>query len=106
MTAIQLVFEGGVESPLFDAKDANATEIKSYPVPDKQIEKVTGQKFSGVLFRLTLKFNDSAELTVFPESGIRANYDCEIPPGHAIVGIYGRIHDNYIRSLGFIVMEQ
>ena len=42
MTAIQLVFEGGIESPLFDGKNPYAEEIKNYPVPNKRIEKVTG----------------------------------------------------------------
>ena len=68
MTAIQLVFEGGVESPLFDGKQSNATAIKSYPIPDKRIMKITGQQGSSWFRRFTLKFDDNQELTVFPES--------------------------------------
>ena len=91
MTAIQLVFEGGIESPLFDSKQANATEIKSYPVPDKRIEKVTGKQCDSALRKLTLKFDDNSTLTVFSESDHVTDDDREIPPGHAIVGIYGQL---------------
>ena len=34
LTAIQLVFKNGVESPLFDSKHARATRIWTYNVPN------------------------------------------------------------------------
>ena len=37
LTAIQLVFQNGIESPLFDSNNANATELQTYKAPNNQV---------------------------------------------------------------------
>ena len=60
------MFENGLESPFIGIKRGNATEIKSYPVPDKRIEKITGHVGSNYLTKFALMFDDNQELAVFP----------------------------------------
>jgi len=40
LTAIQLVFQNGIESPLFDAKHSLATAITSVKVRDEPVKKI------------------------------------------------------------------
>ena len=40
MTAIQLVFDNGIESPLFDAKNPRATGLTSVQIQDRPVKRI------------------------------------------------------------------
>ena len=89
MTALQLVFKDGIESPLFDGGEQGTTELETFEVPDKPITKITGTTGGNYISKILLTFEENQQVTVFPQGGNKEGYDIEIPPKHAVVGIYG-----------------
>ena len=111
LSAIQLVFQNGTESPLFDGKYNNATKIQTYKLSDQPITIVSGKAHGDGTFpkKFSLTFKDGSELSIFPQgsSGAKGKDPViKIPPNQTIVGIYGSISRYHICQLGFIVMEQ
>ena len=106
MSALQLVFENGIESPLFDGGQQGTTELETFEVPDRPVTRITGTSGGAHISRIILTFEDNQHVTVFPQSKEVPKYDIEVPPKHAIVGIYGTYNYKFIGRLGFIVMPQ
>ena len=106
LTAIQLVFEDGHESPLFDTKRGGSIEIKTVELTGKAINKIIWQGD-----RDTVRFwfeHEGGRQLIFDEAYLHqySPETREIQPNHYIVGIKGRIElNNHFKYLGFIVAE-
>ena len=67
ITAIQLVFRDGIESPLFECNNNSATGLKTYDVPDAPVMQILAQNNNNYTSKFTLTQKDVHQLTVFPE---------------------------------------
>ena len=107
LSAIQLVFQNGIESPLFDAKGPGANEISTVRVLDKQMNCVSAQVEAMYISKIQFEYNDGEAKIVFDKNYGYGSQDVRsIPENHSIVGIYGTYYDNaFMSRLGFIVMQ-
>ena len=108
MTAIQLVFEGGIESPMFDTNHPNASnEISTVQIPDAPISRVSARIFN-TRAQANIRFEQGeGSTTVFNKNyKIGRDETREIPANHHIVGVYGRaVQEEFLLYLGFIIAE-
>ena len=109
MTAIQLVYENGVESPLFDANNCSASELNSVRLPERN--KITSiSVWGGNLFtyKMQVEFEEaeSTQIVYHLNKNDGEYQQRAIPPNHSVVGVYGKLdHGGYLEYIGFIVME-
>jgi len=106
MTAIQLVFENGITSPLFDGNHSRATGMTTVQIPDKPIKRISVRTGGVCAYSLQFEFAQGPPLVVF-DKGYTGHpvKSQEIPANHHIVGVYGRIQSNLILYLSFILAE-
>ena len=114
MTAIQLIFEGGVTSPMFDSKaryrgdELSTVEVSSSETPFKRItSRVYNAKYTASL-SLDFDSEEKTPVVLYNKKDVRRDMVeevREIPEGHQIVGVYGRLENNYVRYLGFKVAK-
>ena len=111
LSAIKLVFEGGLETPFFDSNNDQAKVVKVVDVQDINITEIhinTGGPYvSKLLFKTS-----SGDKLIFDNGYHREGHDLvtEVPEGYVIVGVHGRYGDssdgNLLRIPGFIVMKK
>lgn len=108
-TAIQLVFEGGVESPMLDTNHPSAsTEISEVKLSGKNVESIICDAgCNSYIAKMQFK-HENGQQVVF--KGLDRHFGDTaklVPSNHIIVGVYGNFTKGaYIRQLGFIVAEK
>lgn len=107
---MQVAFEGGLESPLFEGIDrAEPLDLVRIQDPESCIMelsmRVHGSGKNSYLHQLLIK-HESAKYTSsvqFHDSGEIITY--QIPQNHVIIGIYGKIANRRMTSLGFSLIN-
>ena len=64
LTAIQLVFENNIESPLFDGKNVRATGLTTVVIKNKLIKRTSSRVGHGYPYSLQFEFEASSQ-TIF-----------------------------------------
>ena len=121
LTGIQLVFEGEIKSPIFDATGSKETKerpFKDYDVRGKEFSAVQARVFqSTFVYKLGLvettktMAEGAADFDITPEWSISGVLERrEIPPNHSIVGMFGMIRNpkgspRRITSFSFILVD-
>lgn len=105
------MFDDSISSPLFDSKasyrgdDISTVEVDS----TSSIKRICSRVYNGrYTANLRLEFNEGSPLMIFNKNDVRGDYVDqvqEIEEGYQIVGIYGRLENNYVRYLGFKVAK-
>ena len=108
--SVQLVFEGGLESPLFEGLDkCEPLELVRIRDPGSPIRELTmrvhGTGKDSYLHQLLL-LHDSAHMSIsyqFHEAGELIKYT--LPQNHVILGVYGRLANRRMTTLGFSLIN-
>ena len=106
MTAFQLIFEDGIESPMYDGGHSSAgDDISTIDVSDLQTKDIVcNGRSDGYIAKMTIR-NESGSKTIYHKN--RSDYQNstrKIPDGYHIVGFYGT-NDSWIKSFGLIVAK-
>ena len=94
-SAIQLVLENGLESPVFDCHSTYGTADKEFTTVEltgKNIKRIRGQtnSSSGHLGSMIVEHENGSQ-TIYDRGYSNNSLDLSIPEGYGIVGVYGRI---------------
>ena len=109
MCAIQLVWEGGIESPVFDC-GRDVDPIRSVRLDGSKIRRIISNSHSehGYADEIRIEHDNGSQQTIFTKG--RKSFDeqvREIAANQRIVGLYGRLLvGGNVRYLGFIVADQ
>ena len=93
MTAIQLEFEGGIESPMLDTKSSySLPEIRTTELSGRKIKKILSRASSdnGMTSNLRLEDDTGSLIEIYEKQWNNGDeMSREIPHNHHIVGVYG-----------------
>lgn len=108
LTGIQLIFANDVKSSFIDAKHPYVKETQKFEVEQNvKFTKIVARVFSGCcITKLELQQEDGGSQIIYDDHNSPYDYKIvaqEIPANHSIIGVQGRIEEEYICSLGFLV---
>ena len=107
LTAISMVFDGGLNSPWFDANHASASDqISTIQLGGRSISKVTIHTNNDSTYKLKFEHEGGIQSIYDKGSNNSSSRVQEIPQDHFIVGIYGRIAGKELNCLSFILREE
>ena len=111
-SAIQLIFDNNIESPLIDSKNSGASEdVSTVELQRKAVSKIVARTCrNGWIGNLRFIYDDGSVQTIYDKkSNNRFHNDqtVQVPKNHHIVGVYGFCRPNsMLRYIGFIVVEK
>lgn len=110
LSYMQLKFENGIESPIFDANRDDAGAIKSYKIKSSsRISQMSARvNLRNNLNQLHLSYADGVkdDIIIFHSNG--DDKTKAVPAGHIVVGMYGKStspNGSRICALGWILMD-
>ena len=109
LSAIQLVFEDGIELPVFECKVAGYTiPLKTTEINGKEIYRVrakTTEKSEGAIYGLSFDHENGSQ-TIHNSNRATQEFGKSIPEGYQIVGVYGTLwHKHYIWQFGLVLAK-
>ena len=105
-SAIQLEFEGGLKSELFDTRNIRAQEERRIDLKGLKITSISS-RVENITYMRQLAFNHKrGQLQIFDTDEPAGSVETrQIEEGHEIVGVYGRLWNNFCQNIGFIVAK-
>ena len=91
LSAIQLVFQNGIESPIFDSQKKGADDFTTVALPDgSPIVSITSKASNIGCSDIVFVQKNGQETVIFDKNWHYGSEEIrEIPETHAIVGVYG-----------------
>ena len=113
LMGIKLGFTGGFESSLYQAFDASEIQLEKVPVdPSKEIKQVGFYSCDGKKGIIGLQFlGESNDEVILDQIWYNGGDDIaleihEVPAGHEVIGLFGRVEKDVLASVGFICWKK
>ena len=93
MIGIQLIFEGGIDSPIFNAKQGNADPFETFDMKDHKMTSIEVKVNGNCLNQICMNNQAGNRVEITKSYYANGNFEARpIPENHTIVGVYGQIN--------------